>query len=358
MSTAITPKPSILMIGNYLSTTRWNKNVWHYLAEKLSASGWTVLTTSSKEKKIPRLFDMLWTIWSKRGAYSIAQIDVFSGSAFLFAALSTFLLRLIKKNFVLTLHGGRLPEFSLQHAYWVSKVLNLADTVVTPSPFIQNKLKVLRSDIYMIPNPIDLKASIFRIRKHPKPHIIWVRAFHEVYNPAMGPKTLSLLLDYPDVHLTMLGPDKGDGSLEHAKSVAHQFAIDQKIDFVGGVAHKDVTAWLDKADIFINTTNYDTAPRSLIEAMGNGLCIVSTNVGGVPYIVEDGHEGLLVPPGDEDAMANAIRRIVNDPVLAERLSINARLKAEQMDWSTIFPQWEELFSELAEPRLDDGEIRV
>lgn len=347
MTRVMSEIPTILMIGNHLSTVRWNKNIWHYLAERLRSLGWIIITTSSKEPKFQRLIDMLWTIWSKKKQYSLSQVDVFSGNAFIYAAMCTSLLRFLNKKIVLTLHGGRLPEFSLEHPKWVKRVLNRADIVVTPSPYLQTRLAEFRPDIRLIPNPIDLSVALYRERNKALPILIWVRAFHEVYNPSLAPKVIHLLVsEFPQIHLIMLGPDKGDGSFQHTVEVARDLGVEDRIEWIGGVAHLDVPFWLNKADIFINTTRYDTAPRSLIEAMGNGLCVISTNVGGVPYIIENDHEGLLVPSDDAEAMASAIRRVLTDPALAGCLSLNARAKAESYDWSAVLPQWEELFLNL------------
>ncbi|HOW92793.1 MAG TPA: glycosyltransferase family 4 protein, partial [Anaerolineaceae bacterium] len=120
------------------------------------------------------------------------------------------------------------------------------------------------------------------------------------------------------------------------------------IQVVGGVPHEQIPEWLDKADIFINTTNYDTAPRSVLEAMANGLCVVSTNVGGIPFLLKDEVDCLLVSPDDYEAMAHAILRILTEPNLAEHLSTNARNSTLELDWSTILPQWERLFTEVIE----------
>lgn len=336
------------MIGNYLPAPKYNKNIWHFLAERLRGNGWDVITTSSKIFQIPRLLDMLATIWRERNNYAGAQIDVFSGRAFVYTAICTWLLKKICKPFLLTLHGGGLIDFSKKHPKAVHWVLNSADLVVTPSPFLQTGLNIFRSDIKLILNPIDLSSTIFRIRKKADPKIIWVRAFHEVYNPSLAVKVIGILRsEFPGLSLVMVGPDKGDGSMKHLLNVMHEFGVDKHIRIVGGKEHTEIPTWLDKADIFINTTNYDTAPRSLLEAMGNGLCVVSTNVGGIPYIVDNGLEGLLVPPDQPEAMAAAIRQILNSPVLAEKLSVNARKKAEKYDWSHILPQWENLLSEVS-----------
>jgi len=140
----------------------------------------------------------------------------------------------------------------------------------------------------------------------------------------------------------MVGPDKGDGSLAHTRQAAVDLCVADRIAFPGAVPKADVPACLDRADIFLNTTTVDNTPVSVMEAMACGLCVVSTNVGGIPYLLDDGCNALLVPPGDADAMAAAVRRVLSEPGLAERLSSRARAKAEQFDWSFILPQWESL----------------
>lgn len=89
-----------------------------------------------------------------------------------------------------------------------------------------------------------------------------------------------------------------------------------------------------------------------MEAMACGLCVVSTNVGGIPYLLEHETDALLVPPNDPEAMAAAVRRILTEPGLAKRLSRNARAKAKQFDWDAILPQWEELLMTVARSSTD------
>jgi len=331
------------MIGNHLSTSLHNKNVWHYLAERLATSGWNVLTTSSKENQILRLLDMLCTIWNKRHQYEVAQIDVFSSKAFVYANLCSHLLKCLQKKVVLTLHGGGLPELSVRHPLCLKQVLSSADVVVTPSGFIQSSLAEMRNDIKLIPNPIDLSHAEFHLRTNISPNLIWVRAFNHVYNPDLAPKVVkSLETEYPDIKLIMVGPDSRDGSLVRMLALARELSVQNRIEVVGGKPHDDIPSWLSKADIFINTTNYDNMPSSVLEAMACGLPVVSTNVGGIPWLILDGVDGLLVPPDDPVAMANAIRKILIDPDLSASLSENARQKAQMHDWSVILPQWESL----------------
>ncbi|MDW7755751.1 MAG: glycosyltransferase family 4 protein [Brevefilum sp.] len=340
---------SILMISNFLPQPAYNKNIWHALAERLAEAGWDVITTSDKINRFTRLFNMVSTIHRERKRYNLAQIDVFSGKAFIFAEISAYLLQRLKKPIVLTLHGGRLPKFASEHPRRVRRLLQAGTAVMTPSHFLQDELREFHPNIKVIPNPIELAHAVFRPRHTVKPNLIWIRAFHSVYNPSMAVKVLhTLITDFPKAHLTMVGPDKGDGSRKQMLSLVRQYHLEDAIEVLPGVSHDAIPQQLNQADIFINTSNYDTFPRSIIEAMANGLCIVSTHVGGIPYLISNHQEGLLVPPDKPDEMASAIREILQNTTLASYLSQNARKKAEAYDWSAILPQWENLFTQIIE----------
>ena len=97
-------------------------------------------------------------------------------------------------------------------------------------------------------------------------------------------------------------------------------------------------------NFFINTTHFDNTPVSIIEAMALGLPIISTNVGGMPFLIEHGQEGLLSDDSDVPAMVKNIKRLLESPNLAETLSRNARKKAESFDWKLVEKQWIQLFS--------------
>jgi len=188
-----------------------------------------------------------------------------------------------------------------------------------------------------------VSAFAFRLRKRPRPRLLWLRAFHRIYNPTLAPRALaSLVSEFPSIALTMAGPDKGDGSLEETREAARVLRVLDRITFSGSVARADVPGCMDAADVFINTTNVDNTPVSVLEAMASGLCVVSTRVGGIPQLLEHEHDALLVPPDDPDSMARAIERILTEPGLAERLSNNARAKAERFDWTATIPKWSEL----------------
>lgn len=343
--------PALLMVGNFLSGAGGRRGVCEDLAERLRSAGWTVRTTSTQPGRVRRLSDMLGTVWRRRGQYAVAQVDAYSGPAFLWAAAVAFLLRRLGKPFILTLHGGNLPAFSRRRRRLVGAVLRMAAAVTAPSAYLVREMKAWRADILLLPNALDVARYPFSLRERPQPRLVWLRAFHETYNPALAPEVLARLAPHePDVRLTMVGPDKGDGSLERTRAAARRLGVESRLEILGGVPKERVGETLARADVFLNTTNVDNSPVSVVEAMACGLCVVSTDVGGIPDLVRDGENGLLVPPSDVERMAAAVGSLLGDPARAARLSRNGRNTAQGFDWSAVLPEWERLLRGVAGDR--------
>jgi len=285
---------------------------------------------------------MLATAWTHRKGYQIAVIEVFSGSSFIWAFCIFRLVRLLKKRTVLVLHGGRLPDFARSHPLLIRSLLSSADRVFAPSEYLRAKMLEYRKEIGILPNGIELPNYSMRLRSQLKPDLVWLRAFDAIYNPSLAIEAVALLRnEFPGIRLTMVGPDK-DGSLRDVMMLVARHGLSDQVSFTGCVPKSKVPQMLNAGDIFLSTTTVDNSPISLTEAMACGLPVVSTNVGGVPYLVEDEVDALLVPSGDAVAMAAAIRRLLTDPLTAGRLSKNGREKAERFDWSVIMPQWESM----------------
>lgn len=342
-------KRGVLLLGNYLSRTRGTRGFAEDLSDRLAQHGWNVFRASTIPNRFGRMFDILRTIWFYRHEYVIVEIDLYSGLAFWWAYTAAHILRMLGKPFVLNLQGGNLPTFARRYHGRVESLFNMAAAIVSPSNYLKAAFSDIRTDIYLFRNAIDLHPYGFVHRAEPKAKLTWLRAFHAIYNPSLGAETLAILRDeFPDVQLTMYGPDKADGSLEKLWQVAEHLGIAELLTTPGSVPKHKVPEHIVEHDIFLNTTNVDNSPTSVIEAMACGLCVVSTDVGGLPFLLTHDHDALLVPPDDPQAMADAVRRILTEPGLAERLSRNARTTAEQFDWSVVLPQWETLLLDVIE----------
>ncbi|MFC2150661.1 glycosyltransferase family 4 protein [Calditrichota bacterium] len=339
-----TNKPRLLMVSNLFSAATPGWGVCRELKQRFEAEGHEVLITSTQTSKIFRLLDMTLTPILKHKQFDLAMVDVFSGAAFIWAEFACFALRLVGKPYILTLRGGYLPRHAKRQPKRIIRLLKSAVSVTTPSRFLYEQMHPFFDDYILLPNNIDISRYRYRHRANPTPKLIWLRAFHHTYNPALAPRFMSLLVkDFPGINLVMTGPDKGDGSLQNVKELIKELGLESHIELRDRVDKEDVPNRLNEGDIFINTTNVDNTPVSVMEAMACGLCVVTTNVGGIPYLVNEGEDAITVDPDDPELMADAIRRILKDNKLAGKLSATARRNMEQYDTVIIIPKWLEIF---------------
>ncbi len=338
----------LLMVSNFLPHSFTSPPVGEGLALRLQQEGWRVILTSHKIGKVARLLDMSATTLRYRREYSVAAVDVFSGAAFRWAEVVCSLLGRIGKPSILTLHGGNLPTFAEGRETRIRALLQSAAAVTTPSNYLKEKLQRFRDEMILLPNPIDLAVLPYRHRTALQPHLVWLRAFHSIYNPTMAIEVLHRVRQiFPDATLTMIGPDKKDGSWEATRRRVAERGLDRCVTMPGGVPKAEVGAWLNKGDIFLNTTTVDNTPVSVLEAMACGLCIVSTDAGGLPYLITQNREGLLTPSGDSEKMTAAVLHLLTEAKEAANLSANAHHYAAQCDWERVLPRWTELLKRVA-----------
>lgn len=335
---------AVLFVSAYPHSSPLGRYVSGDLGQRLGGLGWRVSFTSTTCSRLARPLHMVRDVLRFRNQYHAACVDVFSGSAFIWAELACAVLRRLSKPFVLILHGGDLPRFAQRHPRRVGALLSSAASVTCPSRYLLTRMQSFRPDLLLIPNGLDLKVYPYRQRNDPPDKLLWLRAFHRIYDPVAGPEVLAIVRQGgANVTLTMVGPDKGDGSLQATRQRAQELGVDEQLNLPGPIPKQQVPSVMVAHDVFINTTTIDNTPVSLIEAMASGLPVISTNVGGIPYLIENGKTGLLVPPSRPQEMASAIKRLVHEPELRSALSSNGRSLVESFDWKLILPRWEQLF---------------
>ncbi len=339
----------LLTVGNFFRSAG-TVQYCEELARRLEASGHVVIRTSARVARPLRLLDMVATAVRRRREYVVAHVDVFSGRSFVWAEAVTATLRMLGKPVVLTLHGGSLPEFAARFPGRVRRLLRAADVVTAPSRYLCEALRFAREDIEFVPNAIDRSAYLSRVRGPVQPRIVWLRAFHRIYRPEDAPRVLAAVRkSHPDAVLSMVGSDK-DGSLRSTRKAARDLGVEDAVRFTGRVPKEEVPAVLAGHDVFLNTTSVDNTPVSVMEAMASGLCVVSTDAGGVPFLCRHGEDALLAPVGDVPGLAASIVRLLEDPELASRLSGNAREATVAFSWDSVLPSWERLLARAVEER--------
>lgn len=333
-------KMKILYLGNKLSKHGINKTTIETLGENLSQSGFQVVSYSSKKNSLLRLFDMLFGI-VKHYDTNYILIDTYSTSAFWFAFFASQLARILHIKYIPILHGGNLPKRLISNPRLCKMLFKNAYTNVSPSEYLKFHFEKFGfSNVISIPNSINLSDYSFKKRNNFKPNLIWVRAFADIYNPKMAIDVLFLLQKkYPSATLTMVGPDK-DGSLEVMKKYANQFNL--KVIFTGKLTKKEWTDLAENHDVFINTTHFDNTPVSVLEAMALGLPVVSTNVGGLPFLISHQINGFLVNDNNAIEMVEQIENIIQFPSQTIECINNAKNRISKMDWKVVENQWHKL----------------
>jgi len=139
----------------------------------------------------------------------------------------------------------------------------------------------------------------------------------------------------------MIGPDK-DSRLTEIKKYAESKGISDSVVITGKLSKEDWVRLSAGYDFFINTTNFDNTPISVIEAMALGLLIISTNPGGIPFLLDADKEAKLVNTGNSKAMEQAICYLMENKPEAAEMSRAARKKAETFDSLQIIKLWKEI----------------
>lgn len=338
-------RKAILYIGNMFSRQHRGVTVIEILGPCLEER-YEVHYASARRSRLMRLAEMLGTIIALRHRVSVVLIDTYSTLSFLYALIAARLCRLFSIPYIPILHGGNLPSRLERSPRASADLFHHAHINVAPSAYLQRAFRRRDYPVIRIPNIIALDDCPFRRRDACRPRLLYVRGFAAVYNPLMAVRVLAqLLTHYPDADLCMIGPDR-DGMLEAAKGLAARLGCADRITFTGQLDKRDWHHRSEDYDILVNTPDFDNMPVSVIEAMALGLPVVSTNPGGIPDLIEDGTDGLLVPCGDAQTMAERIGYLVENPDVAVALADNARRKAELFDWRVVKSLWFELLDQI------------
>jgi L-malate glycosyltransferase len=345
-------KPHLCFVGNMLGRNAgYITTQGQITADLFSAEGYEVVCVSSKINKFARLAEIAAVLIKNSRRFDIVLLEVYGGMSFFIADLASRLCKIFKLPLIMVLHGGGLPKLFEEHPLWAKNVLRRANRLIAPSPFLAEKIGQSGFDIEVVSNVIDLDLSPFRERGKISPRLIWMRSFHPIYNPPMAIEVLAeLRKSFPDATLTMAGVDKG---LEaELKQKVGEMNLQDAVRFPGFLDAEQKKREFSEADIYLNTNRIDNMPVSVLEACAFGLPVVATNVGGLPYLISDGENGLLVETENVGEMVSAVKLLLEDENLTQKISRNARQLAEHSGWEKIRGDWEKLFAEVLNEKTE------
>lgn len=328
----------ILYIGNKLSIHGNTTTSIETLGGFLESEGYTLYYSSSKKNKILRMLDMILATFKYSRKIDYVLIDTYSTQNFWYAFIISQLCRLLHKKYITKLHGGDLPKRLVNNPLICDLIFKNAYKVSAPSRYLLESFSTRNyKNLIFIPNTIDIKKYEFIERKKMEPKLLWVRSFSSIYNPKMAIEVLfELKKEFPNASLCMVGPDK-ENLIQECKSLANKLNVE--VIFTGKLSKEH---WIELAkdySVFINTTHFDNTPVSLIEAMAIGLPIVSTNVGGLPFLIKHAENGLLVNDNAVLEMTDAIKLLLTNNQLSQDIVKTSRNLVEGFDWQIIKQKW-------------------
>lgn len=278
-------------------------------------------------------------------------IHVFSASytSFVIAPTPAILIaKLYGKKIVLNYRSGEAADHLMRWRRTAIPTIRLVDEVAVPSGYLVDVFARFGLHARSIYNFVETERFRFRPRRPLRPVFLSNRNLEPLYNVACILRAFAIVQKrFPEATLTVAGDGSQRAELER---LARELEL-RNTEFIGRVEQARMHELCERADIYLNSSNIDNMPGSIIEAYAAGLPVVTTNAGGIPYILTDGETGLMVECGDHEALAAAALRLLEDDELADRLASNALAACRKYSWAAVRDEWLKLYFELADDTI-------
>ena len=314
------------------------------LINVFSMKGIKSIQTTHYQNKILKFLDISFFLFVNKNKYDVIHMQAHSHFNIISVILAIFWAKILKKKIIVMYYGGAAKEFFSIAPKYFRVMFSQVNEIVVAGNYIQTVFSDLKISTTIIPHVINVYKWPYRHRVLSENHLLWVRHLTKEYNPLMLVKVFNKLnLKVPGMKLKIVGT--GDLQNEMEKYISTNSLNGIKI--LGRVSDTELKSLLNWADIFINTTNVDNQPVSVLEAMICGCPVVSTNPGGIPNIITHRENGLLSDPGDIDAMVENILLLFKDKKLYSNLSRRGRKYVKNtFGEEIIYKQWSKVYARL------------
>jgi len=341
------PPQSVLLVGPLPPPSGGMANQTRQLARLLEAEGCTVTLVQTNApyrpawigavrgvRAICRLVPYVFALWRASRDARVVHIMANSGwSWHLFAAPAIHIAAWRCVPVVVNYRGGEAARFLARQHALVRISMRKARAVVVPSGFLRDVFARHGIATTIVPNIVDLDAFKPASVRADAPHVVVTRNLEPIYDIATALRAFAIVVRrLPAARMTVAGSGPERAALE---SLATELGIDDRVTFTGRLDNRDLPALYRTATVAVNPSLVDNMPISLLEAMASGVPIVSTNVGGVPHMIENRRTGLLVSPGDPPAMAAALLEVIESPALAAALAAAGLETAPRYSWPRV-----------------------
>jgi len=292
-----------------------------------------------------RLLPYLWKAWRLAGRVDVIHLMANSGWSWqLYAAPVIWIGWLRNTPVIVNYRGGEAREYLAASGAWVKPSLAKAAGLVVPSGYLQQVFSEFGVSSAVIPNIIDLDIFYPAPDETPRAtfNVVITRNLEPIYGIDTAIRAIAIVREQiPGVQLKIAGSGPQQRELEQLVKTLN---LGDVVFFLGRLGRSEIVDLYHGADAMVNPTTVDNMPNSILEALACGVPVISTNVGGVPYIVRDGKTALLVAPDSEQEMAQAIAKLCSDNKLRENLAESGRREVARYSWARVKPQWLALYN--------------
>ena len=293
------------------------------------------------------------TLLARLWKYDVIHIFSAAYYSFLLSALPAIAIgKLYAKKVVLNYRSGE-AEDHLQRWRWTAlPTMSQADAIVVPSGYLADVFKRFGVRARSIPNIVELNRFRFRERSSLRPVFLTSRLLEPLYNVGCVLRAFALIRQrFPEAHLTVAADGWQRSELE---GLARELGL-RNTEFIGRVPFDKMPELYDAADIYLTATDIDNMPSSILECFASGVPVVTTDAGGVPYILTHEVTGLMVRRGDHEGLAACAIRLLEDQALALRIARRARDECRKYTWPKVRNEWLGLYRELVAEMTMAGE---
>jgi glycosyltransferase involved in cell wall biosynthesis len=269
------------------------------------------------------------------GRVDVVHVNIAAYGSTVRKAVVVLVCRLLGVPVVLHLHAGNYPEFfdplPDRAKHWVRWTFSAAKTVVvlteTWRRYVCSELGVPDHRVVVLPNGAPGPSSVAPRRRAPEEPLRLL--FLGRLTEEKGVPDLLAALASPLLQGRWEATLAGDGDTDAYRRRAQALGLGSRVSFPGWVEADETYRLLSGAHVLVLPSHVEALPMVIVEAFAWGVPVVATRVGGVPEILHDQVEGLLVPPGDLSRLTDALLRLVDDEPLRLRLGTCARAAWER-----------------------------
>ena len=285
--------------------------------------------------------------------YDVLHIFSASYSSFVIAPTPAILVgKLYGKRTILNYRSGEADDHLARWRRTALPTMRLVDAIAVPSGYLVDVFARFGLRAISIYNFVDTARFRFRERRPLRPVFLSNRNLEPLYNIGCILRAFAIIQRrFPEATLTVAGDGSQRATLE---GLARELDL-CGVEFIGRVAPERMPELYERADIYLNAPNIDNMPGSIIEAFASGTPVVTTNAGGIPYIVTHEETALMVERDDAERLAACAIRLLEDENLAHRLASNARAECRKYAWDSVRAEWLELYTSVARGRISAAE---